>query len=44
MVEEYFDEFVDADGMELLILGKKFISLCTNSKVLILRIFVYHMN
>lgn len=32
MVEEYFDEFVDADGMELLILGKKFISLCTNSK------------
>lgn len=32
MVEEYFDEFIDADGMELLILGKKFISLCTNSK------------
>ncbi|OJD85752.1 LPD1 domain-containing protein [Bacillus anthracis] len=32
MVEEYFDEFVDADVMELLILGKKFISLCTNSK------------
>ncbi|EJR27942.1 hypothetical protein IIE_05465 [Bacillus cereus VD045] len=32
MVEEYFDELVDADGMELLILGKKFISLCTNSK------------
>lgn len=32
MVEEYFDEFVEANGMELLILGKKFISLCTNSK------------
>ncbi|MGK0537460.1 LPD1 domain-containing protein, partial [Bacillus sp. 'calajunan'] len=32
MVEEFFDEFVDADGMELLILGKKFISLCTSSK------------
>jgi hypothetical protein len=32
MVEEYFDEFVEADSTELLILGKKFISLCTNSK------------
>ena len=43
MVEEYFDEFVDADGMELLILGKKLYHFAQIQKV-ILRIFVYHMN
>ncbi|PEB54617.1 hypothetical protein COO03_05085 [Bacillus sp. AFS098217] len=32
MVVEKFDEFVNTSGLELLALGKKFISLCTNSK------------